>query len=112
MAIGSTAGLGVQAYVALGMVSAIIYGVNILLCARCLRFFFDAEGSDSYNPQRRRLAMCIYTVIMFSLATEAILQEGLMLTGRQGMTIALPLVIWGADGFLVRVLVLLLKHER
>lgn len=113
MAIGSTAGLGVQAYVALGMVSAIIYGVNILLCTRCLRFLSDSGGSDSYNPKRRRLAMCIYTPVMFALATAAVIQEGLMLTGKRGTTLALPFVIWGADGFLVRLFFFgsLMKHD-
>ena len=98
------------------IISAIAYGIVIVLSGNC---FLLLQKKRSTYSNRMRLFLLIYVVVMFLLSTLAIVQSiwGItalifqdtnlpLLVGASPAT--LPLAIWGADGFMVGVI---LSHK-
>ena len=107
---------GPDAYLELRMlgtiISAIAYGIVIVLSGNCFLLLLKKRGIYS---NRMRLFLLIYVTIMFLLSTLAIIQSTLgtsvlifqnidppLLVG----SFTLPLAIWGADGFMVNIILL------
>ena len=100
--------------------SAIAYGIVIVLSGNCILLLQKKRGIYS---NRMRLLLFIYVVVMLLLSTLAIIQSiwGLaLLTFHrhvnlfklplyalvENTTSTLPLTIWGADGFMVSIILL------
>ena len=94
--------------------SAIAYGIVIVLSGNC--FLLLLKKRDIYS-NRMRLFLLIYVTVMLLLSTLAIIQSTVGITlyifqntdlpplvGSSSAT--LPLAIWGADGFMVNIILL------
>ena len=95
------------------LLSTIAYGLVIALVCRCLSVLRRDKCSTS-SP-RRRLFFIVYTLYMFSLSTIAAVQTMVYINRaifhgidsrlpplmQTNEPLVLPLVVWGADGLLV-----------
>ena len=100
------------------IISAIAYGIVIVLSGNCFLLLLKKRGIYS---NRMRLFLLIYVTVMLLFSTLAIIQSiwGITLlifwqdvdlprlVGASPAT--LPLTIWGADGFMVSII--LLRHH-
>ena len=101
-------------------ISAIAYGIVVVLSGNCIVLFQKKWGIYS---NRMRLFLFIYVAVMLLLSTLAIIQSiwGLALVTFhqhvnlfrfplyalvENTTSTLPLTIWGADGFMVSIILL------
>jgi hypothetical protein len=112
------------------IISAVLYGIAVLISVACLRLL--AKSRKIYDSKRRLTALCMHIGFMLACGTEALVSESwLTLSAIEQklsletiraaasavvpgvasasssatvdlLPIALPLTVWGADGFLVR----------
>jgi len=96
------------------IISAIAYGIVIVLSGNCFLLLLKKRGIYS---NRMRFFLLIYVTVMFLLSTLAIILSirGITLLIFQGVDspslvgpapATLPLAIWGADGFMVNIILL------
>jgi len=100
------------------IISAIAYGIVITLSGNCFLLLLKKRGIYS---NRMRLFLLIYVTVMLLLSTLAIILSirGIMFDIFRVFDLlhfvdlppvevyspaALPLIIWGADGFMVRII--------
>lgn len=125
-------GFGVRGSLIGVIISAILYGIAVLISVACLRLL--AKSKKIYDSKRRLTALCLHIGFMLACGTEALVSEswltlsaieqklsletvraaanavvpGVASTGGSAtvdlLPIALPLTVWGADGFLVRLI--------
>lgn len=95
------------------LVSAVIYGLSASVFLHCLALLVT-NRKNSYS-NRTRYFLITYVVTMFSLSSVAMIQAFVFITRaivhgvdpsslnilQLNEPIALPFVIWGADGFMV-----------
>ena len=103
--------------------SAVAYGIVIVLSGNCILLLHKTRAVYS---NRMRIFLFVYATVMFLLSTLAIIQSiwGLaLLTFHRPVNLfryplyalvensisTLPLTIWGADGFMVSII--LLRHN-
>jgi hypothetical protein len=94
--------------------SAIAYGIVIVLSGNCFHLLQRKGGMHS---NRVRILLLIYVTVMFLFSTWALVQWILSLMVlidlrniilqpyRTYLATQIPVTIWGADGFMVRVLI-------
>jgi len=96
------------------IISAIAYGIVIVLSGNCFLLLLKKRGIYS---NRMRFFLLIYVTVMLLLSTLAITLSirGITLLIFQGVDspsllgaapATLPLAIWGADGFMVNIILL------
>ena len=94
------------------IISVIAYGIVIILSGNCFHLLLKKQGIYS---NRMRLFLLIYVTFMLLLSTLAIIQSilGTSLLIFQNVYLpllvgssTLPLAIWGADGFMVNIILL------
>jgi hypothetical protein len=91
--------------------SAIAYGIVIVLSRNCFHLLQKKKGLYS---NRMQIILLIYVTVMFLLSTSAVilsiyslmLDITLRVSLPRVLQFELPLVIWGADGFMVSILIL------
>jgi hypothetical protein len=89
--------------------SAIAYGIVIVLSGNCFHLLHRKRGIYS---NRMRITLIIYVTVMLLLSTSAlihsiyILMLNILRFAYRFRICPLPLAIWGADGFIVSILIL------
>jgi len=103
-----------------GIISAIAYGIVVVLSGNC--FHLLAKKRDSY-PNRMRIALPIYVIVMLLSSTWRLIGTILISMDYfnpqplypnllyRSFGIALIVTMWGADGFMVRILILLQEQR-
>jgi hypothetical protein len=99
-----------------GIFSAIAYGIVIVLSGNCFHLLLNKRGIYS---NRKRILLLIYVAVMLLCSTWTLIQwmflfmqfitiQGVLVLPRYflSLSISIPLVVWGADGFMVRVSIL------
>jgi hypothetical protein len=93
--------------------SAIAYGIVSVLSGNCFYLLQRKRGTHS---NRTRILLLIYVAIMLLLSTLTLFQSicqiiafmfppGILPVDLMNLLITLPLTIWGANGFMVRILI-------
>jgi hypothetical protein len=93
--------------------AAVAYGIVIVLSGNCFRLL---QNKRSIYSHRMQILLLIYIMVMFLLSTWALIQSILQFMKfislrdvlpryLRFLSIAIPPVIWGADGFMVRILI-------
>ena len=93
--------------------SAVAYGIVIVLSGNCFQLL---QNKRSIYSNRMRILLLIYIMVMFLLSTWALIQSicqfmefislrDVLPLYFTFLSIAIPPVIWGADGFMVRILI-------
>jgi len=125
-------GFGVRGSFIGVIISAVLYGIGVLISIACLRLL--VKSKQIYDSRRRLIALCLHIFFMLACGTEALVTESwlalsateqklslesvraaasVLMPGnvREGgsttvglLPVALPLAVWGADGFLVSLL--------
>ena len=96
--------------------SAFAYGIVFILSGNCIYLLQTKRGIYS---NRMRIFLLIYIIAMFLASTWALIRwtcefmYWITILPRQllNFPIELPLVIWGADGFMVSILILLWEQR-
>ena len=94
--------------------SAVAYGIVIFLSGNCFRLL---QNKRRIYSNRKRILLLIYIIVMLLLSTWALIQSicqfmefislrDILPRYLTFLSIAIPPVIWGADGFMVRTLIL------
>jgi len=97
------------------ILSAIAYGIVIILSGNCLHLLHKKRGA--YSPHMRSF-LFTYITVMLLLSTWTLIQSVLqilslvcLLEMTPSMPITLALTIWGADGFMVKIPILPSRNE-
>ena len=99
-----------------GIFSGIAYGIMIVLSGHCFHSLLDKRGIYS---NCMRILLLIYVAVMLLCSTWTLIQwmflfmqfitiRGALVLPRyfDSLSISIPLVVWGADGFMVRISIL------
>jgi len=100
------------------LISAVAYGI-VLNLACTIIYFLLRDRRQKQDSRRRHYALIVYIVAMVTLSTYSLVAEAIALVQHVARGIlpkkfvalsplgvslvCLPLAIWGADGFMVRV---------
>ena len=108
----------VEFYMLGTFISAIVYGIVIVLSGNCMLLLQKKRAIFSKRMPR---FLVTYITVMLVLSTEAIIQStwfvksaifgGMLPIFIEHSPPALPLVIWGADGFMVSITILDLRFR-
>jgi hypothetical protein len=94
--------------------SAIAYGIMVVLSGNC--FHLLLKKRDIY-PNRMRMILPIYVIVMLLSSTWKLIgsiymvmndlsSEDISLFLYRSFRVPIPVIIWGADGFIVRILII------
>jgi hypothetical protein len=94
--------------------SAIAYGIVVVLSGNC--FHLLLKKRDIY-PNRMRMILPIYVIVMLLSSTWKLIgsiymvmndlsSEDISLFLYRSFRVPIPVIIWGADGFIVRILII------
>ena len=94
--------------------SGVAYGIVIVLSGNCFQLLQKNRGIYS---NRLRILLLTYVIVMLFLSTWALIQmvyqfmdlislRNILPSYLTDLSLATPPIIWGADGFMVRVLIL------
>ena len=103
-----------KAHVLSNIFSAIAYGIVVVLSGNC--FHLLLKKRDIY-PNRMRMIIPIYVIVMLLSSTWRLIGSIYMVMNRlsskdvnlflyRSSKVPIPVIIWGADGFIVSILII------